>query len=117
MISLKSYITIHSSRKVITTGGGILSAKGLGRIVLGQNCVLQRVLHIPGLKAHLVSLQKLVSDTRWRFILDDDSCFLCDKVFSAHTLSVRREGGMLLLDKVAPMCLASVDQSKMVAQI
>ena len=113
----KSYIPIHSSRKVLTTGGGLLFVKGIGNIVLGRNCVLQRVLYIPGLKAHLVSLQKLVSDTGWKLILDDDSCFLCDKVSRAQTLSVRREGGLLLLDEVTSTCLASVDQSKMVAQI
>ena len=113
----KSYIPIHSSRKVLTAGGSLLPVKGIGNIVLGRNCVLQRVLHVPGLKAHLVSLQKLISDTGWKFILDDDSCFLCDKVSGAQTLSVRREGGMLLLDEVTSTCLASVDQSKMVAQI
>ena len=113
----KSYIPIHSSRKVLTAGVGLLSVKGIGKIVLGQNCVLQRVLHVPDLKAHLVSLQKLVSDIRWKFILDDDSCFLCDKVSRAQTLSVRREGGLLLLDEVTSTCLTSVDQSKMVAQI
>ena len=84
---------------------------------MGQNCVLQRVLHVPGLKAHLVSLQKLVSDTGWKFILDDDSCFLCDMVSGDQTLSVRREGGLLLLDAVTSTCLTSVDQSKMVAHI
>ena len=47
---------------------------------------------------NLFSIQKIVDAYGWRFILDSDDCFLCDKVSGKRISSFRREGGLLLLD-------------------
>ena len=57
--------------------------------------------------ANLISIQKLVDDDGWRFILDSDDCFLCDKVSGTRISSFRREGGLLLLDASTRQCLVS----------
>ena len=101
------YSPNEEGHKVQTAGGGMLSVRGVGEISLRPIGVLKDVLHVESLQTNLISIQKLVDAHGWRFILDSDDCFLCDKVTGKRTLSFRREGGLLLLDGSPMQCLAS----------
>ena len=95
-VHLIAYDYVTNPHRVLTTGGEVLDVEGSGVIRLAK-CTLKDVLHVPGLKMNLISLQKFVKDTGWRFILDDDDCFVCDKVTGKWIFTVKREAGLLLL--------------------
>ena len=84
-----------------------MPVKGVGEILLNPLGILKEVLHVEDLRANLISLQRLVDDYGWRFILDSDDCFLCDKVSGTRISSFMREGGLLLLDASPRQCLVS----------
>ena len=92
----KSYELVTNGHQVFTTNGGILEIAGKGIIEI-KGTVLRNILHVPGLKANLLSLLQLVIDTGWRFILYSDLCFLCTKDTGKKILFVGRKGGLLLL--------------------
>ena len=85
----------------------MLPVRGVGDIPLSPLGVLKDVLHVENLRANLISIQKIVDEYGWRFILDSDECFLCDKVSGKRTSSFRREGGLLLLKGSSRQCLVS----------
>ncbi|XP_078427688.1 DENN (AEX-3) domain-containing protein isoform X1 [Wolffia australiana] len=93
----QSYDSVSSNHKVFTANDGILRVEGRGTVFI-KGVILKDVLHVPELKANLLSLTQLVVDTGWRFTLDSDSCFLCIKDTGKKISSVRQEGGLLLLD-------------------
>ena len=93
----EEYKMINDSHLVFTANGGILKVAGIGKIRI-KEVLLQDVLHVPRLKANLLSLQRLVDDTGWRFIFDLSNCFLYVKETGQKTLSARRKRGLLLLD-------------------
>ena len=101
------YSPARSAPKVQTSGGGALTIRGVGDICLSPLGILKKVLHVEDLRANLISIQKIVDDYGWRFVLDSDSCFLCDKVSGRNISSFRREGGLLFLDPPSPQCLVS----------
>ena len=72
-------------------GKGTINLKGI---------TLKSGLHVPDLKANLLSLIQLVIYTRWRFILDSDSCFLCVKDTGRKISSVKKTCGLLILDEL-----------------
>ena len=82
----EEYKMINDSHLVFTANGGILKVAGIGKIRI-KEVLLQDVLHIPGLKANLLSVQRLVDDTGWRFIFDSSNCFLYVKETKQKTLS------------------------------
>ena len=94
-----TYELVTDGHQVRTANGGILEVAGKGTINL-KGIVFSNVLHVPGLKANLLSLLQLVIDTGWRFILDVDSCFLCKKDTGRKISSVKRKGGLLLLEEL-----------------
>ena len=63
-----------------------------------KGVLLRRVLHVPGVKTNLLSLQRLIDDTGWRFLLDSSQCVLCVKETGERILFAWRKGGLLLLD-------------------
>ena len=75
-----SYIPNHGSKKVLIAKGKILCVAGIGDVKLPSLGLLRNVLHVPQLKAHLISPQLLVMDLSYRFILEDNGCYFCDKV-------------------------------------
>ena len=95
----EDYIVLKDSHLVFTANGGILKVAGMGNIQI-KGVLLRRVLHVPGLKTNLLSLQRLIDDTGWRFLLDSSQCVLCVKETGEMILSARRKGGLLLLDGV-----------------
>ena len=70
-----NYSIVEGPHKMKTAGGGTLPVQRDGNVQLEQVGTLNGVLHVHGLPVHLLSLQQLVCDTRWRFILDEDDCF------------------------------------------
>ena len=97
-VCIIAYDPITNSHSVLTAGGEVLDVEGSGPIRLAK-CTLKDVLHVPRLKMNLISLQQYVKDTGWRFILDDDDCFFCDKVTGKQIFTVKREAELLLLDE------------------
>ena len=93
----EDYRTLNHSHLVFSANGGILKAAGVRNIQI-KGVLLKRALHVPGLKANLLSLQRLIDDTGWQFILDSSHCILRVKETGERTLSARRKGGLLLLD-------------------
>ena len=102
----QSYSTVSELHRVTIAGGGVLRVVGIGDVNLDKLGIIKKVLYVPDLKTHLLSLQILVDDNGWRFILDSDDCFLCDKVSGRKISSFRREAGLLVFDDPAAMCLS-----------
>ena len=86
----EDYGVLKDSHLVFTANGGILKVVGMGNIQI--KVLLRRVLHVPGLKTNLLSLQRLIDDTGWRFLLDSSQCVLCVKETGERILSARRKG-------------------------
>ena len=103
----RNYSPTGIRHQVQIAGGGKLPVKGVGDILLSPLGVFKEVLYVEDLLANLISIQKLVDDHGWRFILDSDDCFLCDKVSGRKISSLRRDGGLLLLDVSPRQCLVS----------
>ena len=103
----RQYTPAERQHRIQTTGEGTLPVKGVGEILLNSLGILKEVLYVEDLRANLISIQKLVDDYGWRFILDSDDCFLCDKVSGTRISSFKREGGLLLLDASPRQCLVS----------
>ena len=95
----QTYTQVDKNHRVFTTNGGVLMVGGKGTIIL-KGITLKNVLHVPDLKANLMSLAQLVIDTGWRFILDSESCFLCVKATGMKISSVKKRGGLLILDEL-----------------
>ena len=95
----KSYESVTNDHKVFTANGGCLEIARKCTIEINRT-ILRNALHVPALKANLLSLLQLVIDTGWRFVLDLDSCFLCTKDTWKKILSVKRRGKLLLLEKL-----------------
>ena len=94
-----TYELVTNGHQVLTTNGGILEVASKGTINL-KGIVFSNVLHVPGLKANLLSPIQLVIDTGWRFILDAKSFFICKKDTGRKISSVKRRGGLLLLEEL-----------------
>ena len=92
------YSFVEVTLRVQSAGGGTLRLNRPGDISLSSLGILKEVLHIEDLRANLISIQKLVDDYGWQFIVDSDDCFLCDKVSRTRISSFRHEGGLLILD-------------------
>ena len=91
-----SYQRYLGGRSVLTAGGGRLPVAGIGAVYVAGLGVVQHVLHVPALRAILLSPQRLVDSVFCSFHLQPDGMFLFDKV--GRTTPIRREHGFLLLD-------------------
>ena len=56
------YLTVSELHKVIIDGGGVLRVAGIGDVNLDKLGAINKVLHVPNLKTHLISVQKLVDN-------------------------------------------------------
>ena len=106
----QTYSTISELSSITISKGGVLHVTRIGDVNLDKLGIIKKVLHAPNLYKHLISLQKLVDDNVWQFILDSDDCFLCEKVFGRKISSFRREVGLLVFNDLAAMCLSSIRQ-------
>ena len=91
---LQIYSTISELHKVTTAGRGVLHVVGIGDVNIEKLWTIKKVFYGPYPKTHLISLHNLVNENGWRFILDSDDCFLCDKVSGKNISSFRREDGL-----------------------
>ena len=76
----QTYSIVSELCSVTIARGGVLHVAGIGDVNLDKLGIIKKVLHAPNLYTHLISLQKLVDDNGWWFVLDSDDCFLCEKV-------------------------------------
>ena len=81
---------------ILTAGGGRLPVTGIGAVSVDGLGVVHNVLHVPSLRAILLSPQRLVDAVLCSFHLQPNGMFLSDKV--GRTTPIRREHGLLLLD-------------------
>ena len=95
----QTYTPVDKNHRVFIANGGALMVGGKGTIKI-KGITLKNVLHVPDLKTNLLSLAQLVTDTGWRFILDSDSCFLCVKATGRKISSIKKTGGLLILDEL-----------------
>ena len=89
---------------MLSTKGGIVQVNGIGNVFLSYVGGLERVLHVLNLKAHLISVQKLVSNNGWSFTIDNDLCFLIDNVLKKKIGFIKWERGLLLLEEQTDVC-------------
>ena len=69
---------------------------GIGVVYVASLGVVHHVLHVPSLRAILLSQQRLVDSILCSFHLKLDGMFLSDK--AGRTTPIRRENGMMLMD-------------------
>ena len=81
---------------VLTANGSRLPVASIGAVYVDGLGVVQHVLHVPALRAILMSPQRLVDLVLCSFHLKPDGMFLSDKV--GRTTPIRRAHGLLLLD-------------------
>ena len=93
---LVSYQRHVGGRPVLTTSGSQLHVADIGVVYVAGLGVAHHVLHVPSLRAILLSPQRLVDTALCSFHLQPDGMFLSDKV--GRTKPIRRAHGLLLLD-------------------
>ena len=91
-----SYQRHTNGRTVLTANGGRLAVAGIGSVYVDGLGAVHQVLHVPALRAILMSPQRLVDSVLCSFHLQPDGMFLSDKV--GRTTPIRRAHGLLLLD-------------------
>ena len=84
--------------------GERLQDNEINNVYLNYGGVLKRVLHISDLKAHLILVQKLVSDNGCQFTIHSDSYFLTNKVLHKKTGFIKWARGLLLLEDQVDLC-------------
>lgn len=89
----------EGNRAVFTVRGKLLLVLEIGDLYLHHIRVIKNVLHVPLLKAHLLSPQKLVKDVKCCFIIDHEGYFLFTKVMgqkiaTSPTSTSRITGGI-----------------------
>ena len=85
-------------RRFLRLEGEILHVAGIGDVKLPSLGLLINVLHVPQLKAHLISPQHLVMDLSYRFILEEYGCYFCDKE-GQKIGHVKADGGLLYFEE------------------
>ena len=92
-----SYDPSPGSSKVRTASGDLLTIAGVGRVALTPSLHLSRVLHVPRLVVHLLSLNKLVRDLDHDLTFNSHSCFYRDKVSGRITTLAKEHQGLYLV--------------------
>ena len=103
----RQHSSIKSQHIIQIAGGGTLTVKRVEDILLNPLGILKEVLHFEDLWENLISIQKIVDDYGWQFILKNDDCFLCDKVSETRISSSRQEGVLLFFNASPWKCLVS----------
>ena len=92
-----SYEPSPGSSKVRTSSKDLLTVAGVGRVALTPSLHLSRVLHVPRLVVHLLSLSKLVRDLDHDLTFNPCSCFYRDKVSGRMTTPAEERRGLYLV--------------------
>ena len=98
-----SYQRHVGGRPVLTASGSRLPVLGIGVVYVAGLGVIHHILHVPSLRAILLSPQRLVDTVLCSFHLQPDGMFLSDKV--GRTTLIRRAHGLLLLDDMGPVAV------------
>ena len=69
------FILLSVNSRITTAERGILHVTRIGDVNLDKLGSIKKVLYVPDLKTHVISMQKLVDDSGWLFILYSDDCF------------------------------------------
>ena len=104
-----SYQRHLGSQTVFTATGTRLPVAGISAVYVAGLGVVHHVLHVPSLRAILLSPQRLVDYVLCSFHLKPDGMFLFDKV--GRTTPIRRANGLLLLDDGGRSQCFTVQQS------
>ena len=97
-----SYDPSPGSSKVRTASGDLLTVAGVCRVALTPSLHLSRVLHVPRLAVHLLSLNKLVRDLDHDLIFNSHSCFYRDKVSGRMTTLAKEHQGLISFNPPHP---------------
>ena len=92
-----SYDPSPGSSKVQTASSDLLTVAGIGRVALTPSLHLSRVLHVPRLVVHILSLNKLVRDLDHDLTFNSHSCFYRDKVSGRMTTLAKEHQGLYLV--------------------
>ena len=85
-----SYEPSPGTSKVCTASGDLVIVAGVGRVALTPFVHLSRVLHVPRLAVHLLSLSKFVRDLNRDLTFNPNSCIYREKV-SGKKITVAEE--------------------------
>ena len=94
----ETYIPCPGKKRVFTAGGEILPVAGVGTVKFRDLGFMKNVLHVPNLKAQLISPQRLVKDLKCDFVITDDGCFLIEKGTRREILASEERDGLLYLE-------------------
>ena len=94
----KEYVLCPGRKKVFTARGEVLPVAGISTVKFRDLGFKKNVLHVPNLKAQLISPQRLVKDLKYGFDITDDGCFLIEKGTRRRILASEERGGLLYLE-------------------
>ena len=94
----KENVSCPGRKRVFTAGGEVLLVAGIGTVKFRDLGFMKNVLHVPNLKAQLISPQRLVKDLKYVFDITDDGCFLIEKGTRRRILASEERGGLLYLE-------------------
>ena len=108
-----SYEPSPGTSKVRTASGDLLTVAGVDRVALTPSLHLSRVLHVPRLAVHLLSLSKFVRDLNSDLTFNPNSCFYRDKVSGKRITLAEEHQGLYFFRPPAIDCahVASVTTS------
>ena len=89
------YISCYGERRVFTAGGEVLPVLGIGTVQIDKLGVITKVLHIPDLRAQLLSPQRFVKDLNLIFSIAPDGCFIYDKGRNLKTSPFKEMDGLI----------------------
>ena len=94
----KEYVSCPGRTKVFIAGREVLPVAGIGTVKFRDLGFTKNVLHVPNLKAQLISPQRFVKDLKYDFDITDDGCFLLEKGTRRRILASEERGGLLYLE-------------------
>ena len=92
-----SYEPSPRTSKVCTALGDLLTIAGVGRVALTPSLHLSRVLHVPRLAVHLLSLSKFVRDLNRDLTFNPNLCFYREKVSGKKITLVEEHQGLYFI--------------------
>ena len=92
-----SYDPSPGTTKVRTASSDLLTVAGIGLVSLSPSITLSRVLHVPPLACHLLSLSHLVRNLGHDLTFSPNTCFYRDKVSGKMTTLAEEHQGLYLV--------------------
>ena len=89
------YIPCYGERRVFTAEGEVLPVLGIGTVEIDKLGVIENVIHVPDLRAQLLSPQRFVKDLNLIFSIAPDGCFIYDKGRNLKTSPFKEMDGLI----------------------